>query len=182
MKQVLVLVALTVISRIGLASTPTLHLLENGTLSFAPLGIPLRSEAVGLLQEEAPVPPPLATAPVAAGVEIPSKGKVIALMVVGGALIAEGVGDLLGALGEFLASSLWATSCQQTGLCGFNPYIAAAVILLVVGVVAEGVGIPLLIIGNSNRVRRNELLSARNVSVSYDPATRSSTLAYAIHF
>ncbi len=185
MKKLLVLTALIAGPRLALAATPGLHLLESRTLSFAPFGMPLQAE--GVLQEEVPPPPPMPSAPepgmASSGEQIPSKGKVIALMAAGGGLGVGGVIFIVYGLLEFGLGAAFAAACQQSGGCpGFNPFIAIGVAFEIVGVALEAVGITLLIIGNAARVRRNAMLSAQNVSVSYNPVTRSPMLGYAVHF
>jgi hypothetical protein len=149
--------------RLAIAATGEPHLIEDRVLVFAPFG------------EVTPPPMPPGQSP---GVveEPPSHGAVVALTATGIAMLSVGtVFDVIGVV-------LLATSRSGGCLTGSAIGTLFGIYAVIVGVVLDIAGAVLLSVGLVKRHRRNEILSASNARVSYDPVTRSPVLGYAFNF
>jgi hypothetical protein len=160
---VTVLLAVPVVS---FGETSTLRLLDDSALSFASSGMP------GTLAGTARIPALAEEAP-------PKRGLVYGFMGGGGGAALFGIiADISGAY-VFAA----AQGCSSNTNCwGRSLLDVVAVFELVVGTNLIIVGAILFFTGNALRLKRNEMLSARNVSFNFVPAAKAPAITYAFHF
>ncbi len=105
----------------------------------------------------------------------PSKGVVLGLTIGGGALVSYGT--TLAVLGAALFADSEA-HCTAFNSCDSLGHIVGQIWgfeALVFGAAIDIAGVVLLAIGNSKRVKRNEML--QRISLGFDPSNRRGTLS-----
>jgi hypothetical protein len=167
MTPALQMIAILALPQIGLASNRPPHLLENRTLTLAPLGI-----AAQRLVAAAPSEP---TEGIhwAVAEEPPGLGAALALMIAGSVLLAGGgfvtvIGITVIAQGGFREAPAGTGLIISTATLG--------------GLMFAGGGASMLVLGIHKYRRRSELLDARNFSAFVNPATKSAVVRYRFSF
>ncbi len=148
------------------ATTPLGRLIEERSLAFHASAVPILP--VLRAQYEVPPPPPLP----APEEEIPSLGKILGFMINGGALMGAGAYIALNGL-------LWVL---ELGIVGGASFALIGWVVVGIGAIMAGVGLPLFLVGNDARMKRKQFRATGGLGFGFDPASRSAHASYAFEF